>query len=344
MKKNRMSFRESIENYPLVYLISCVVAAISVVAGAVTYYTNQKLEISESKNLLKIEKIEQKHAQEISSIQQRLASIERRMGDTTDFFDVTRIMIPKEKIRGALPNATLFKDKEGRFYAFNPELDSNWAYEKTTELKLLQEISGINQEAFPKKLIESSASVPLHMRRKKYVFNIDGVKGVKLLFPLVFVQRVPHTSFPQRIGVSLLEGGNEKHKETRLEEIKGTQDKDKARLIELLDSIYRGDAAGMYLTILLEMEFQMLLTSNIRTEISSIQKKGNVIYTRLESKFSNIIVNGEKEGEFYFTREIILVSNPDELVLIKTVIPTFDHRSEDFQWISGWFGSFGIPF
>jgi hypothetical protein len=340
MKKNRMSFRESIENYPLVYLISCVVAAISVVTGAVTYYTNQKLEISESKNLLKIEKIEQKHAQEISSIQERLASIERRMGDTTDFFDVTRILIPPEKIRGALPNATWFKD--GRFFAFNPEPDSNWAYEKTTELKLLQETSGINQEAFPKKLIESSASVPLHMWRKKYVFNIDGVKGIKLLFPLVFVQRVPHTSFSQRIGVSLLEGGNEKHKKARIEEIKGTQDKD--RLIELLDSIYRGDAAGMYLTILLEMEFQMSLTSNIRTEINSIQKKGNVIYTQLESKFSNIIVNGEKEGEFYFTREIILVSNPDELVLIKTVIPTFDHRSEDFQWISGWFGSFGIPF
>jgi hypothetical protein len=329
-----MGFKETIENHPFVYLISVAVVVVSITAGVLLFFTDQKIDILHLKHSLKISQIERQNEQELSSIKLRLASIERRMGEATDWFDVRSVMVSRQMASRILPNSHFFA--EDHFYALKPEAPANWAYEQTTEFKLLNDITRLDLQSMPVAIQEALTLVPVHLWRSNDTHRIEGSKSFKSLFSYVFVQRLPHKLFPQIIGVSISDKIEAPSSE--LPDL----DMDKDKIIKALESFYRGDATGTYLTFALQLEL-LGATAGFHTELTSIQKKGNVVYAQLESILSDVVVDGKKHGEFYLIRELMLISTPSEMFLVKTLIPTPDRRSDDFQWISGWFGNFAIP-
>lgn len=333
-----MGFKESIENHPLVYLVSSVVAATAVSVGVVLFLTSQKLQIIESKKALEITELKQLHTQEMSSMKLRFSSIEWRLGGATDWLDVRSVVVPKQKAATLLTSSNYFD--EDSFYARLPEQMSNWIYEKTTELKLISIVQGRDLVRLPPGVIHASTLAPaVHLWRHKRMHRIEGIEGFKAAFPFVLVQKFPHTLFSRMVGISI-KGGP-----TVLPEVPSSRlpDVDLDKIIPALERFYRGDAAGMFLTFQLQLEVFATMSSKTRAELTSIQKKGNLVYAQLESILEDVVVDGKKHREFYLVRELVLISTPNELFIIKTMIPTPDHRSEHFHWISEWFGTFAIP-
>ena len=80
------------------------------------------------------------------------------------------------------------------------------------------------------------------------------------------------------------------------------------------------------------------------TVLKEIQKAGNVVYAQFETVLKDVEINGKQYGEFYLLRELLLISTPEDLYIVKTLVPTApDYGSDAIAWINGWFADFGIP-
>jgi hypothetical protein len=113
-----------------------------------------------------------------------------------------------------------------------------------------------------------------------------------------------------------------------------------------LDNMYRGDATGLMLSTLLNLEMQMAASFRGagRTNLKEIQKAGNVVYAQFETVLNNVEINNQHYPEFYLLRELLVISTADDLYIVKTLVPTGpDYGSDAIAWINGWFGDFGIP-
>ena len=77
--------------------------------------------------------------------------------------------------------------------------------------------------------------------------------------------------------------------------------------------------------------------------MKEIHKVGNVVYAHLETVLNDVVVNGQPHSEFLLIREMLLVSTPTDLYVVKTLVPTApDYSSDAIAWINGWFVDFGI--
>jgi hypothetical protein len=113
-----------------------------------------------------------------------------------------------------------------------------------------------------------------------------------------------------------------------------------------LNGMYRGDAAGLMLSSLLniEMQFAASFRGAGHTNLKEIQKAGNVVYAQFETVLKDVEINGQRCPEFYLLRELLLISTADDLYIVKTLVPTGPEFNTDaIAWINGWFGDFGIP-
>ena len=81
----------------------------------------------------------------------------------------------------------------------------------------------------------------------------------------------------------------------------------------------------------------------MRTQLVSLEKKGNVVYAQLENTLYNVTVDDEPHPEYHLVRELVLISTPSDLYIVKTLVPSADYRSDAPRWIMEWFGQFAIP-
>ena len=72
------------------------------------------------------------------------------------------------------------------------------------------------------------------------------------------------------------------------------------------------------------------------TSLSSVEKRGNVVYARIETTLKDVTVAGTRYEEYYFDRELIFISGRDEVFLVKTIVPSVDHRSPQATFINTW--------
>lgn len=321
-KKINMSLKKKIENNPFAYLVTTIVAAVTITAAVVKYYDNQKIEI-----------IEYKYNQELSSIK-------RGMGEDTTRLDVTRLIIPRESVNELIQSNSYFFSQD-HFYALKSKLNDKWEYELTTELDFLLKLMR-PKDIYSAMVVEAETLfrlIPVHLWRNKETYRIkenkESDKVIVSLFSHICVQRITHETFAKMMGTALTE-----KMETSISKLLD-DDVEADSQITALEKFYRGDATGFFLAIDLKKALSSVSTIH-QPILTSIQKKGNVVYVRTESILRGVVVNNVQYKEFYFIRELVLISTPSELFFVKTFVPTYDLRSKDFQWITRWFGYFRI--
>jgi hypothetical protein len=221
----------------------------------------------------------------------------------------------------------LFQDDN--FYASADE--SRWEYSKTTELELIETITGQSLDS----MSQQATLVPLHLWRGKDTLTVEDHDLFKSVFPFISLQKISNEQWSEIIGISL--GDYENNIST------GGMDADK--LIDEMDKLFRGDAVGTVFALYLQ---QRLVTPvyfpNTKVELVEVQKVGNVLYAQSLVTLQDVTVDEASYSQYYIRQEIILVSTPTDFYLMNTSIPGPElvPRGEYFTWVNAWFGELAI--
>ncbi|MNJ36036.1 hypothetical protein D3C77_308070 [compost metagenome] len=114
---------------------------------------------------------------------------------------------------------------------------------------------------------------------------------------------------------------------------------------KMLGTMFRGDIAAFLLGALIMQSFQAtLMMDGVENNLSTIQKKGNVVYVKMSLTFNNAKIAGfEKAVTLVVNRELFIVTTKNLIYLVQVEVPTLDGRSDANQWIGQWLSSLRIP-
>ncbi|MBP8265425.1 MAG: hypothetical protein KAX47_02650 [Zoogloea sp.] len=112
-----------------------------------------------------------------------------------------------------------------------------------------------------------------------------------------------------------------------------------------LGTLFRGDMAAVVLGGIVAQTLQIpQLFEGAEGSLTSVQKKGNVLYIQMSLKFTNAQVAGfDKPVTLTVDREIFIVTNSKTLYIVQVEVPTLDGRSEAYPWVGQWLSSIRIP-
>jgi hypothetical protein len=247
-----------------------------------------------------------------SQLQDSLSGIQRVLGGDSQQLDVSRLVVTQDQARDLPPQASFFAGDS--FYALDPTKVEGWTLDRaTTELRLQADQTGVSEATLRQSMIEAGfdpdrlTRFPLYLWRRPAVATVEGFPGVKALYTQVFVQRA---SIKDVLGI-----------------VGGTTVKQPDGLLALLASELAGE---------LSMGGQFL------SGLQTIEQKNDTVYARFESALSDVTVDGEKLSQYYWTRELLVVTTPDSYYLIRTFLPNKDHRSPDFANFTQWFEDFAV--
>src|SRR5690349_7316341 len=234
------------------------------------YYGNEELQL----------RTDQKDS-EISQLTGQLSSILRTIGHE-EFLDVRKIVIPRSRTQSNIPpTSKYFEDAD--FYALSPQ--SDWVYSKSTEIALVQEMTG--QDLSKSKLFQLAGNIsPIHLWREKRSVHIVG-SPIKVLFPFVYVERLPVEKVESAIG-SLAQDAHP-------EQMVPSDEKSPAIDPELAQ-LFRGDIAGKFLVMYL---VGTLTTSgNDIYELLNVQKVDNVVYVAIRRTLLNVKIDQVEHSRY----------------------------------------------
>jgi len=119
----------------------------------------------------------------------------------------------------------------------------------------------------------------------------------------------------------------------------------KLRTEELLGSLFHGDVVGKFLGVLVLQSMQPTeMYMDVDVQLGSVQKKGNVLYLQMSTKYENAkIIGREEPTSLTVDREIFFVTNSKSLYLVQIEVPSFDGRSESYPWVAQWLSGIRIP-
>lgn len=309
-----MSMKEHIERSPFVYFISAVIGAVSITIAVDSYFWSKRLDSIKSENQITIARYED-----------RLASIERRIGSNT-VFDVTSFLIDRTNQSRISSTSRFFSDWE--FYASNDE--SYWIHEfirkDELSLKVLEgERSGIG-ETYSETIRKSKRyleSPLIHVWTAKNPPNV--FVGPVRLFPYILVERITISDYLAKEGIE--------------------------------SSSYLGDIVDrFFFESWADMEKQFENYSNIlspkdrskrlieKMEILSLEKFGAVFYAQGLITFNMIEVDGVIHDHYFQRSEFLFVSMPNHIFKITAVVFGEDPapRGESYSRLMEWFSDLAI--
>ena len=323
-----MNVRKSVEDHPLVVFVGLVAATVTATLG-IALPLVQGAHDTQIANLQRDAQVASQQLQndnaalqaqitalltDKSQLQDSLSGIQRVLGGDSQQLDVSRLVVTQDKARDLPPQSTFFS--QDNFYALDPAKVPGWTLDPaTTELRLAADQAGISLDAERQAVAESGfdpnrlTQFPLYLWRRPAVAKVEGFPGVSDLYTQVFVQQA-------RID-DVLNGST----------ASGTTFQRPDALLALLASELSGE---------LSMGGQFL------SGLQTIEQKDNTVYARFESALSDVTVDGEKLREYYWTRELLVVTTPDTFYLIRTFLPNKDHRSPDFANFTQWFEDFAV--
>ena len=114
-----MNIKKLIDSHPFFLIIGISLAVAGTTAAVVNYLSEKSVLIEKAQ-----------HEFEMSKIQERLVGIERKIGDGTDFFDVSRLVISQDEIKRLGPEYRSLQ--EGGFFVTEPDM-TGWTYSLTSE-------------------------------------------------------------------------------------------------------------------------------------------------------------------------------------------------------------------
>jgi hypothetical protein len=128
------------EQRPTVILAAAVVAACSVTAGVMTYFSQAEKSLGEKSHLNEIERVKTENATKVRELETRLLSIDRRIGSETEsYWDVASILVTPKQLQ-ALSTEYKFFDRLNCYLSV-PKMET-WQFQETDEIQLTRMIFG----------------------------------------------------------------------------------------------------------------------------------------------------------------------------------------------------------
>lgn len=258
----------------------------------------------------------------IEELERSLSGITRTLGDGTDTYDVSDLMVEPRRA-SSVPDSSLFHPGDG-FYALDPARATGWTYAVISDLGFTAELMGTTEEAWKARnpLVPEDAwtRFPIHVwyyGDDKLVEFDDPVGGARVsLHPrtMAMLQRVSHDDYL----------------DAQLAQVPA----DAARTIEVVRAGFARDPAGWVLQD--QVVGDVSFFGSLRPRIESLQKRDDIAYGRAESVLPDVTVAGVGLPEYYWSREWLIVDAGEDLFLVKLFVADDDHRSPDYGAVSAW--------
>ena len=313
-----MKWKDWVEQNALVVLIGACVATGTTVAGVMSYYTTEKMDLMKAQQV-----------SEVKELKTQIASIARGMGHE-EYLDVRRIVVAQDRV-SLEPNSQYFDDAE--FYALSP--DKDWSYSKSNEEELLKAMTGEDLSKNPS-LHNLATATPIYLWRAKKAFSVTGDDSFKNVFPYIYVIKVPFNAF--RTAISAVSAEESASATTPREK----SSKAEHNTEDYLDSLFRGDVAGKLLTF--ELSSLTSVNQTMPTELLNVQKLRNVVYMASRSTLRNVKIDNVAFPRYYLYSEFVVITTAQDAIMIKTLLPSADPsgNSEYFQYMTRWFNSLRV--
>lgn len=373
-----MKFKDLVDSHPLPILVGVAFTVASTTAGVVTFVESSKYEGEKIK-------IENEYRGDISNLKTKLASIERKIGaDEKTYFDVSQLIITPDRVK-ALDGAYKSANDGEFFYAlpvgerwiYDVVSELEFAALKLDHHDLYPGMKKFQTELGEKNvhIWRNKQNFTIIPRAKKGMENA-APKSVRF-FPSVAVQYVRESDLKSaaRAFVSDYEDESKFKKLTRQfddlpkdvqtstpvladsatsSSIPATshdtanQHISGERQLEMensLNSLFRGDLAGLMLLGITSQAFQLTqLSEGVEVSLNSVQKKGNVLYMNISIKFTSANISELlKPTNITVDQEIFIVTNTKGLYIVKVEVPTIDGRSDAYPWVGQFLSSIRIP-
>lgn len=315
-----MTIKERFEAHPIGFGLALFIAGVSLATGLVWPAQVRHHNAAE-------EELRTDYQKKLQPLEMAVNSIKRQVGDQADFIRVDELVIePAEASEVPSVNQSFPGEK---FYALPPHEEAGWNAVQTTELDVIADTMGLPPREVPAALGLSEkvlTLLPVHLWRNADVKKVAGFEGLAKLTPQIMVQRVPYSV----LGVLDDELAMREAEDIGVEEL------------DSLADLYRGDATGQLLLQELAVSLSLAASPQATVSLSTVQKRGNVVYARIETALKDVTVDGRHYAEYYFDRESIFVSGPDSVFLVKTLVPSADRRSPHATYINTWLSSLRV--
>ncbi len=322
-----MGIKEKLESHILMVVVGVAVAVGGCVFAVTQYFHGEHLR-----------EVKAKYDLQHSTMQSRLASIERDLPDQK-FYDVQKLRHRRDTPPEISKDAHYIS--EDKFYALLG--GDYWDYEKTTGLKLLETVMDENMAQLFKQLgalgpLGKLLGSPVHMWKAKkgskddYHYSIKysvdmplGSTSVSMsVFPHIAVQRwdrVIEDAVQTGASLAQLEAGQD----PGLAQGDPEREKDTREIFDRLRRRFYDDMAGTFFLLQAVGDLQRtLMLPNQVFRLRKIQMLENVLYRRSVTELRDVTVNGEAGKTLYLWQETILISTSarDRSYLISLTIPS----------------------
>ncbi len=364
--------KERIENNVFVVVVVSSLAVGGTVAGVQEYFLKKEKESLNQSHTSEVKRLTNNTDAVISDLKTRLMSVKRRVGEDSEYQDVSEFSITSSMVKGLNQDFTAYSSN--RVFVDIPET-GEWKHKATKKIELISALFGneISEEDVKNTPFSDVMTLPIDLWvQDSYVgvsLKSQGVFGEKImalrLQPYLYVQVFDSDSIRKMSSliaslaeedseedddvdkallavVNLLESNENQLPESDIVEIRL---KEKEELMENFSNIFNEDLASVVMMGDF-MDSYMLSLSNVGVSFSldSVQKQGNVLYMQSQVRFKegeSLEVEGEKNYAVW-DKETFFVGGRDYSVLIQASVPSFDGRSEHHSWIREWLSKFRV--
>lgn len=319
------NLKDTLENHPISVFTVFAIAVVSITAGTVGWFWYQSLAIEKNISKQQITSIRNDLNGQIEDLKRRLISIERRVGGSSLYLDVSKLSIASTEIPSLEKEYKSFQD--GKFFVLPPSFDE-WSQAPASQLDLAAILFGddLKQEF-------KGSSDMMEMLSKKSGVIWQGKQGAEIALqaqtpfykmgthqlnirPFVFAFPLDESLIQRTTqGVMLHVLKSDKNEKERLDKLlsetkgliasfnkdNGTEkpeadaktpinenrmdDESITQLIDSLAAISRDDLAGYILLDQLTSHFMLSLATGSSMKVVAADKKGNVLYIHLHTVF-----------------------------------------------------------
>ena len=344
-----MGLKEFIDNHPAVYTVSFIVAAIGATTAVVDYLNDRSTTALRQQHAARLAELRSSLNTQISDLATRLNSIERRFGDGTTFFDVTKLSIAPGQSR-TLP--TEYRPyRNGRFFVHVP-LGREWRHQPTTEGAYYRDVLKGRPSGMPQSLLSQLDTAPIdiwrHSETLEFSMPFGGKERQVRLFPHVLIQIMSRRQLEDVLRPILRDDALTKILDDLSAKVRGysegrIQDSENSKRVEDLAGIMFDDVTGFMLMSRLQMHYMMAAQmKNVRFRVLSAQKKGNVVYLRSQRILYDDTDRSQKKVKLLLDEELFLVGTGSEVVLVSVQVPSKHGQHDAFKWTTAWLAGLRI--
>ncbi len=370
-----MGLRNFVDDHPL-----AILAVVATAVATATVGVTQKLADQHLENV-KVA-MESDYKSEIFTLKNRLASIERKVGDDEKkYFDISRLVVKNDKVKHLDPS--LISAEQGNFFYAQPK-GNRWKHSMISEFGLIKmkmpdfdmgPLEGLSQ-------VLGQKNINLWRRGDTLTINVTPKEGMEefvprkiSFFPMVSVQVIHDDDFVDAVsglGSFLHENSAFDELSDKLDQLINMIDSQtsetsskssisaassfeysesdsdlidaKQEMEEMLSKVFRGDLVAVMLGQVIETQFQLNQTyDDVHVQINTIQKKGNVLYFQVSKKFKDITIDDlPNKSSFTVDTEVFMVTNSKSLYIVQTELPSVDGRHDALPWVSEWLSGIRI--